>query len=483
MNRTYPVIAAALFISTSIFSKVSAQEYIVDPLSHYIGIAIGNNPGIKSQKYAHEAFLERIPQAGAYEDLELSMEVYTEPMDIIGGRSIGNVGLMQMLPWFGTRKAARSEAGHMANMQDEQYREAVADLTLQVSTQWYGMQKLNEQLRNNEEHKRLLLQLEQLALRKFSAPPGSAGSGTISNLSSNVVSSPAPSGTGGMNMGGGATTVMGGNPSMNSSSGSGMDGMSAGTQSGMSDVLRIQLELVEIENNIESLHAQIRTEKAKFNTLLNREAMAEVLVEEEIRKVDFLYSEKDVLARIEGNNPMLGMINEEGLAYKAKMEMDRKMGLPMVGLGLQYMVIGKSSDPMLAMGDMNGKDMIMPMLSLSLPIFRKKYDARQREGQLWWQSSEENFNNTLNTLKSEYYGFKSRLDDAERIVRLYEKQSTLAHTTYNLIIREFVAGKSDLTNVIQVQRQLLDYRLKKAEAIADYNTMVAAIHKLVADNK
>ncbi|HUH48158.1 MAG TPA: TolC family protein, partial [Arenibacter sp.] len=260
-------------------------------------------------------------------------------------------------------------------------------------------------------------------------------------------------------------------------------GMATGIQSGMSDVLRIQLELVEIENNIESLLAQIKAEKAKFNTLLNREAIEEVWVEEEIRKVDLLFNEKEALARIEDYNPMLGMINEEGLAYKAKSEMDRKMSYPMVGLGLQYMVVGKNSDPMFAMGDMNGKDMIMPMVSMSLPIFRKKYNAQQKESELWWKSSEEKFNNTLNTLKSEYYGVKSQLDDAERIVRLYEKQSMLAHTTYNLIIKEFVVGKSDLTNVIQVQRQLLDYRLKKAEAIANYNTMVAAINKLVGDNK
>src|SRR5690606_22218550 len=116
MNRTYLIITAALFMSTSIFSKVFAQEYAEDPLSHYISIAVGNNPGIKSQKYVQEAFLEKIPQAGAYEDPELSIEAYTTPMDIIGGRSIGNISLMQMLPWFGTRKAARTEAGHMANI-------------------------------------------------------------------------------------------------------------------------------------------------------------------------------------------------------------------------------------------------------------------------------------------------------------------------------------------------------------------------------
>lgn len=481
-NKTYLTVIAILFLGSSIFSTVSAQEPISDPLSQYIHIAIENNPGVKSQQYTHEAFLEKIPQAGAYEDLELGIEAYTTPMDVIGGRSIGNISLMQMLPWFGTRKSARTEAAHMANMQDEQYREVVDNLILQVSTQWYGMQKLNEQLRNNEENKRLLIQLEQLALRKFSAPPSSGNSGTVSTISSNVASSPTPS-AGGMNMGMGATATTATSQPMTTTSGSDMSGMSSGAQSGMSDVLRIQLELVEIENNIESLNAQIRAEKAKFNTLLNREATSEVKLEEEIRKVDFLYNEKEAISGIESNNPMLGMINEQGLAYKAKSEMDRKMSYPMVGIGLQYMVIGKNSDPMFAMGDMNGKDMIMPMVSLSLPIFRKKYDAQQKESQLWWKSSQENYNNTLNTLKSEYYGYKNQLDDAERIVSLYEKQSILAQTTYNLIIKEFVSGKSDLTNVIQVQRQLLDYQLKKAEAIANYNTVVAAIHKLVADNK
>src|SRR5690606_37266616 len=144
------------------------------------------------------------------------------------------------------------------------------------------------------------------------------------------------------------------------------------------------------------------------------------------------------------------------------------------------MVLGKTSNPMLGMGDMNGQDMIMPMVSVTLPVFRNKYNAQQRESELWRASSDEQFENTLNRLKSDYYGYKNQLDDAERMVELYEKQTALARTTYNLIVKEFVTGKSDLTNVIQVQRQLLDYQLKNAEAIADYNIMVASIQKLLS---
>ena len=143
----------------------------------------------------------------------------------------------------------------------------------------------------------------------------------------------------------------------------------------------------------------------------------------------------------------------------------------------------KTDETMLAMGDMNGKDMIMPMVSVSIPLYRNKYKAQQRESKFWWQASREKYDNTRNTLESELYKTKHLLDDAARKIALYKKQEELAKTTYNLIIQEFVSGKSDLTNVIQVQRQLLDYQLKEAESIASYNTMVASIEKLISFKK
>ncbi|WP_205941058.1 TolC family protein [Albibacterium indicum] len=428
MNKLNRYVVVAVLMWLSIFSKASAQNTFTDSLSYYIQVAIENNPGLKSQKYIHAAFLEKIPQAGAYQDPELSMEAYTMPMEVVGGRSIGNISLMQVFPWFGTRKAARTEATHMANVQDKQYQEVLNSLILQVSTKWYLLQKLSEQLKNNQENKVLLEQLEQLAIRKFSAPSG-------------------------------------------------------GSEASMSETLRIQMGVAEIENNIESLHAQIEAEKAEFNALLNRKASEEVMVGKEIRKLNFLYSEKEALRIIQMNNPVLGMITEEGLAYKAKAEADRKMSYPMIGIGVEYMVLGKTNNAMLAMDGMNGNDMVMPMVSLSLPLFRKKYNAQQNESRLWRKSSEESFKNTLNTLESEFYSFKSQLDDAERTIELYEKQTTLAQTTYNLIVKEFISGKSDLTNVIEVQRQLLDYQLKRAEALTNYNTLVVSIKKLLADNR
>ena len=65
-------------------------------------------------------------------------------------------------------------------------------------------------------------------------------------------------------------------------------------------------------------------------------------------------------------------------------------------------------------------------------------------------------------------------------IDLYAKQQDLSRSTYQLMIREFSAGTTSLTDIIQLERQLLDYSLKKSEAVAGYNTLIAGLEKLVS---
>jgi len=152
---------------------------------------------------------------------------------------------------------------------------------------------------------------------------------------------------------------------------------------------------------------------------------------------------------------------------------------------LQYMLIGESKTAQMDQGmapEMTGMDMVMPMFSITLPLYRNKYRAQQRESRFMWQSAREKYNNTLNILRSDLFKLKQQLDNADRKVTLYQKQEQLARVTYQLVVQEFVTAKSDLTNVIQVQRQLLEYQLRQAEALAEYNTKVASIRKLRSFN-
>ena len=125
-------------------------------------------------------------------------------------------------------------------------------------------------------------------------------------------------------------------------------------------------------------------------------------------------------------------------------------------------------------------DMVMPMIKISIPIFRRKYNAQQRESRHYREASELKYEDTLNQLHAEYIALKQQLADASRKIDLYAKQQDLSRSTYQLMIREFSAGTTSLTDIIQLERQLLDYSLKKSEAVAEYNTLVAGLEKLVS---
>lgn len=459
-----------------------------DSLTWYLEIAARNNPLVNSNFALYKASLEKIPQAGAYEDPELDIGVFVKPMETLSGKQIADFTLMQMFPWFGTRKAARNEATEMSRMAYEQFREARNNLFYEVKSQWYQLCNLNEQYKNTQANLALLEQLEKLALNRYSAPSANAPASTVTPITGNVVTPPASNGNSMDNMGGmgsGTQAAPQGSPAGNASmqgmaSGPMGSSMGTGSSSGtMSDVLRIQIEKAELQNNLELIVSNRTAAEARFNALLNRRQDMRVAVPDSLQQLHLLIDDQAMTDSIIIANPMLSMLEAEANAYRAKAEMDKKMSYPMFGIGLQYSLVGKSNNSMV-MDNMNGMDMVMPMFKISIPIFRKKYQAQQKESRHYRQASELKYENTLNQLQSEYQTVKQQLADASRKIALYQKQQELSLSTWQLIVREFSAGTTSLTDVIQVERQLLDYRLKKSEAIAEYNTRIAGMEKLVA---
>jgi outer membrane protein TolC len=468
-----------------------AQE---DSLRHYLDLAAANSPLVGAAYLAFEASLQKLPQAGAYADPTLEAGVFPSPMELAGGRQIAEFRLMQMFPWFGTRKAARTEAQHMANMAFEQFRETRDNLLAEVGAQWYTLCALRQQLIYSEANRQWIEQLEQLALRRFTSasPPGAYASGENppSVRAGASASSSAPSSSGGMNMvmqpsGAGAM------PQSDSSTGSGMSGMSSmnNTPDGMSGVLAIQLEKMESDSRIESLHAAIQAETARFNALLNRPAESRVALPDSLAPIPFLPDMPALAEEINARNPMLNMLHEEALAHEAKGHMSRKMEYPMLGAGLQYMLMaplentaGEAMNGMDASPEemMNGKDMLMPMLSVSIPLYRNKYKAAQRESLLMRRASEAKRADALNRLEAELHRLVFLLNDAARSIDLYRRQASATRSAASLALQEFVSGRTGLDGVIQIQRRLLDYRLKEAEATAAYNTAVTNIRKMIS---
>lgn len=170
------------------------------------------------------------------------------------------------------------------------------------------------------------------------------------------------------------------------------------------------------------------------------------------------------------------MLEQEEAAYIAQGKMNQKMGLPMIGVGLQYDIFQPRAN---SESMMNGRNMLMPMATVTIPLWRKKYTASVRESDYMRQSVIEQKQDMSNQLMVNYEDALKDYKDAERRVKLYQDQTSLANQALNILIVQYSTEGSNFQEVLRMQQQLLDYRLKYLDALIDGNIAVAMMERLM----
>jgi outer membrane protein TolC len=418
-TTAYKKLLITLFALVS-WLVVNSQQY-PDSLLRYLEIAAKNNPAVLQKFSEYQATLKKIPQVGSLSDPELSMGVFLSPMDLMDGKQVADIRLMQMFPWFGVLKYAKDEMSLMAKAKFELFRDAKLQVFYDVQRTWYELYKIQKNISISEKNIEILKIIERLALAKFKS--------------------------------------------------------AASESSGLADVYRIQIETGDLENSISLLKDQRNTAIAQFNTYLNRPVVSHVFTYENIAMDTLELSLIAVSDSVLTNNPMLSMLEYEKNSIEARKKMVTRMGYPMVGLGLNYSLISKTQFPM-GLPSMNGKDMLMPMITVTLPIYRKKYNAMIKEAELLKTATYQNYQATANSLQAEYYQAVQLYLDAQRRKKLYDNQYLLASKSLDLTLKSFSVSSSALTDVLRIRQQTLDYELKQVEAIADLSTAFAWLKRL-----
>jgi len=209
---------------------------------------------------------------------------------------------------------------------------------------------------------------------------------------------------------------------------------------------------------------------------LNRPLETEVVLGDSLKAVPMPVPLVQMPDSIVKNNPMLGMLQAEEAAFLAQTKMNQKMGFPMIGVGTQYGILKPRAGNL---NPMNGRDMWMPMVSVNLPIWRKKYRASVKEVQLKREAVAEDQRETQNALMVSHEEALKDFRDAERRKALYERQSMLALQTLHILTASYGAGGNEFEDVLQMQSKLLNYRLAHLNAVVDQNISVARLERLM----
>mgnify|MGYP000843712258 FL=1 len=391
-----------------------------DSLAVYIAEAIRNNPALMSEYQAYQAQMANAQGAGVLSDPQLSVGLFPQAIHHVNGKQLATITIMQMFPWFGTLKAGREQMEYKAQEAYQKFREKSLLTAFNVEKQWYSILATQEKVKAVKQKRALLNDIKKVAIYLYK-------------------------------------------------------NYTAGRDTKMSDQLRLDAEEERLKEQTESLETQLTLQKQQFNITMHRQPNAALSLPDSIplrQMPTFNWTE------IERNNPKLAQYSAMQKAFKSQEEQARAKGMPMIGVGLQYMLNGKVDMPM--MPNMNGKDMVMPMVSVTIPIYRKKITSAIHSAQLMERSAAYNYQSQLDALQSTYLSIEQRADDIKRKLKLYESEVSLLNRTLELMQKEYATGAASLTDILQTTREGIDYDLLKAEANAQYNTITAEAIQLLA---
>jgi cobalt-zinc-cadmium efflux system outer membrane protein len=417
------LLAAWCLLLLPFSQALRAQQ--ADSLAEWLGEAARNNPGLQARFNNYQAALQKVPQASALPDPQFQAGFLLRPMDLLMGRQFADFRIMQMAPWFGTLKAAGDEASLMAKARYEEFIAMRNDLWFRVKGVWYQVFYLQSEINITRKNIDLLESIEKLATIRYQA--------------------------------GGANN--------------------AKAAGGMADVLRVRMETATLQNRLELLNDELETAKVRFNSLLDRGMDNPVYLPDSLELTELPYPLERMADSVLGNPEILRYRNEIA-AGEARVEKAKKLGLPSLGIGLDYSIVGKRPD---LTSSMNGKDMIMPMVTATIPLNRKKYNAMEKESGFLLDASKAALDNTRNTLEVRFAEARQHFEDASRRMVLYKGQSSLAEKTITLLTASYSAGGAGFDEILRMEQQLLDYRLKESRARVDRNTAVAEIISLIAN--
>jgi len=383
-------------------------------LDGYLEEAVQNNPGLKARYAEFEAAMQRAVQVSTLEDPTFRVSAFGQMVETRTGAQMANFSLEQMFPWFGTLREQRNATALNAEAVFESYKLERNELLLKVKELYYPLYELDESIRLNESNLEILKTLKTLAISKFQNGNGK-----------------------------------------------------------LSDALRVDIMINEIHTDINILTEKRKSLVIAFNKSLNRDALAEVLVDEPVELTTPLIN-RDSLT----NNPQLEALRKKVSASKAAERVAVKQGMPKLGVGVQYIVTQKR--PEMTFAD-NGQDAYMAMFSVSLPIYRKKYKAAIKESQLMQTSFTEMQTEVENNLIAQYEMASFELSRVKQQVNLYGKQVAQTKQVITLLTTAYGNDEADFEEILSMQQMLLKYELLEITAKKEYAMAIAKLEYLTAN--
>jgi cobalt-zinc-cadmium efflux system outer membrane protein len=388
-------------------------------LSDYLRYAALNNAGLKAAFEQWKMAIEQIPQAQSLPDPKFTYGYFIEEVETRVGPQQNRLEIMQTFPWFGKIEARTDAAAANARAARQRYEAAKLKLFFEVKDAYYEYVYLAGAIKIAQENLELIKHFEQVARTKY-------------------------------------VTAAIGHP----------------------DVIRAQVELAKLEDHVKTLE-ELRTPiVARLNAGLNRRSLEMLPWPREEQKFQAReVSREKVIALLREQNPELKVLNFEQEAAASRIELAKKKFWPDVGVGLGWIDTGSAMNP--GVPD-SGKDPIILMFTMNVPIWRESYKAAELQAKADVLRTSQQKTEMENTIVARAERALYDFEDSSRKTKLYgDVLVPKAEELLGASETAYLAGTIDFLSLINAQQKLLEFQLRYERAVADNQQGLAGLEMLV----
>ncbi len=239
------------------------------------------------------------------------------------------------------------------------------------------------------------------------------------------------------------------------------------------DVLKLQIRQNELQQQKEVLDEGYLGEQTTLNKLLNRDGSTEVAVLGKLMlpDEDGVFAEDALML-----NPELLKYDKLYESVVQSEELNRAERSPMIGFGLDYVPVSERPD--MGFSD-NGKDIFMPMVSVSVPLFNNKYKSTSKQNELKQLEITAQKESRLNVLESAFAQAISQRNQARIKYNTQEKNLKQANDAEEILIKNYETGTIDFNDVLDIQELQLKFQINQISAITTYYAQSAVVNYLI----
>jgi len=390
-------------------------------LTTYVRYALHNNSGLRA---AYERFLagvERVAQAQSLPDPQFSFAQFLEEVQTRTGPQQRRYSLTQAFPWFGELELR----GDVARGQAEELWQAVVQKHLEVerdvAVHFAEYAYLSRVIAITGDILELLRQLEAVLQERVAT--------------------------------GRATQA---------------------------DLLRLQVEIGRVENDLKSRERVRPSLSARLAAVMNWDGASALplptLTEPRLAPVDAA----GLLRRAVDGSPRLRQIAERARTFEDRRRLAELDRWPDFQVGVDYL----ETDDALLPTPGSGDDPWALRVGFTLPIWRARYDAAEREAERGIRAAMAEYEDLRSKLRAEIEATAFSLEDAARQVVLYrDTLLTRSREALEVTRAAYTAGSASLLEVIDSERALLQFQIAYWRACRDHHQSRARLEALIGGSR